>query len=94
MQQPYEPLDNTTQVVRPKQPNSYEEMNNDVWSDIFPVKNQPIAAVQLQPISDISYQKETTQIHEPLSSELTLDDYGLHSLTNDDYNILTNDYNK
>jgi len=38
IQQPYEPFVNSrpTLVLRPQQLKPYEEMNNDVWQEIFP----------------------------------------------------------
>jgi len=67
IQQPYEPLDNSTRLVRPQQPNPYQEINNDMWCKLFPVKCKPTAPVQLQPISNISHKIVTKEVHDPFT---------------------------
>jgi len=80
----YEPLDNTTQVVRSQSLNSYEELNHDVWSEIFPIRGkQIIATSKHQPNSDVLHPKGTTQIHDPLSSQLFEQENGLQRQTDD-----------
>jgi len=64
----YEPLNNmpNPQVDRPD-----EELSNDSWEETFPNNDQQTAAIQLQPISDISHRQVRAQIHDPCSSEWT-----------------------
>jgi len=64
----YESLSNTTKATRRSQRSSpYEELNNDVWKEIYPVNTKPSAAIQPQPSSAVSYQRNAKQIHIPIS---------------------------
>jgi len=64
----YESLSNTTEAVRRSQRSGpYEELNNDVWKEIYPVNTKPTAAIQPQPSSAVSYQQNAKQIHIPIS---------------------------
>jgi len=67
---PYEHLNITTQVLESRQRNTYEELNNDVWAEIFPLNGKQITPIiQLQPLSDSCPTTVTTQMHDLLSSE-------------------------
>jgi len=66
----YETLDNTTQVVKPHE-QLYQELNNDVWCEIFPLKDKQIVpSTHLQPISDIPNQRVKSQPYEELNNDV------------------------
>jgi len=58
---PYEPLDSS--------PQGYEELNDDFRKQTIPVSVGQTGAIQLQPISDSTYEQIKTHTFDPCSSE-------------------------
>jgi len=68
-QSTYESLDILTQVARSDHLDPYEELNTDVWGQIFPINVQQGVTIHLQPACDSSYQQDTPQTQDSEHNE-------------------------